>query len=98
MPYNQPKTESPAAVSSTPLVGREWKVVINGTKTLNARRYGATYTGTIDASGPDQTIYDVLRALAEYLETQNAEMEQPDSFQATLFPPNEQGQARRENQ
>lgn len=82
---NEPET--PSAVSSTQLVGRRWKAVINGRKATNGKRYSATYTGDILESDDDSTLYDVLRSLADHLETVNAEMEQPDSFQVTLAPP-----------
>jgi hypothetical protein len=74
------------------LVGRKWKAVINGKRALNGERYSATYTGDIEAADDDQTIYDVLRELACHIEDVNSEMEHPDSFQVTLFAPNEQGQ------
>ena len=90
-------TEQPHAPGgSLPrLVGRKWKAVINGKRALNGERYSATYTGDIEAADEEQTIYDVLRELACHLEGVNAEMEHPDSYQVTLFPPNGPDQGRR---
>ena len=85
-------TETQSGSSLDPLVGRKWKAVINGKRGLNGARYSATYTGDIEAAGDDQTIYDVLRELADHLEQVNAEMELPESYQVTLFPPNGEGQ------
>lgn len=62
--------------------------MVNGKRAINGERYSVTYTGDIEAADGDQTIYDVLRELACLIEEVNAEMEQPDSYQVTLFPPN----------
>jgi hypothetical protein len=72
---------------SSPLQGRPWKAVINGRKSINGARYAATLTGDIQAAAEGLTIYDVMHSLAAILETNNAEMELPDSFQVTLYPP-----------
>ena len=84
----QPQTEGLAAVGSSDLVGRKWQCIINGKRHTNSKRYGATYTGTVEAIAPENTIYDLMRELADYLETNNAEMGHPDSFQMILLPPN----------
>lgn len=87
----KPTPEKPTATggSLTRLVGRKWKAVINGKRALNGERYSVTYTGDIEAADEEQTIYDVLRELACHLEGVNADMEHPDSYQVTLFPPND---------
>lgn len=76
------------AAAGSALKGRKWKAVINGKKSINGARYGVTYTGDVADAGEGQNLYDVLMGLAEYLEEKNAEMEFPDSYQVTLFPPN----------
>lgn len=75
------------------LRGIKWKAIINGRKCINGARYSATITGEIEASEEWSTIYDVMHDLAEHLEANNREMELPDSFQITLYPPNAQGEA-----
>lgn len=70
------------------LLGLRWKAVINGRRCINGSRYSATITGKIEASQEWNTIYDVIHELAEHLEANNREMELPDSFQITLYPPN----------
>lgn len=70
----------------------KWKAVINGRKCLNGARYSATITGKIEAS-EECIIYDVMHDLADHLEANNCEMELPDSFQITLYPPNAKDQA-----
>jgi len=68
------------------LFGRKWKAVFNGKRATNGEPYSATYTGRIEDADENGTIYDTLRDLACYLESANADMEKPDSYQVTLFP------------
>lgn len=77
------------AAPGSALRGLKWKAVINGRKSINGERYSATITGDIEASEDWSTIYDVMHDLAEHLEANNREMELPDSFQITLYPPTE---------
>ena len=87
---NEQKIQSAAApaVHSSDLVGCHWKCVINGKRHKNSKRYAATYTGDVQGVLDCTTIYDVLRELADYFEVHNADMDHPDSFQVTLYPPN----------
>ena len=78
--------QSAPDVKGSDLVGRRWKVVINGRRHLNSERYGATFTGGIQAADAGRSIYDLMHALADYLESNNSEMEHPDSF-CVVFPP-----------
>ena len=88
---NEPnRNEQPASANAgcvQRLVGRRWKAVINGKKSINGERYSATYTGDITDAIEGSTIYTFLHDVAEHLETVNAEMEYPDSIQVTLPPP-----------
>lgn len=79
-------TQFPPTADSA-LRGLKWKAVINGRKCINGARYSATITGEIESSEEWSTIYDVMHDLAEHLEANNGEMELPDSFQITLYPP-----------
>ena len=78
---------TPLAVGLQRLVGRRWKAVINGKKSINGERYSATYTGDVLEADDDGDIYDFLLSMADHLATVNAEMEYPDSIQVTLAPP-----------
>ena len=76
------------------LRGLKWQAVINGRKCINGARYSATITGEIEASEDWSTIYDVMHNLAKHLASKNREMELPDSFQITLYPPNAEADPR----
>lgn len=71
------------------LVGRNWKVVVNGKRTLNGERHSITTMGTIDeikeGALEDTDIFTVLAELAETAR-EECDMEYPDSIQATIFP------------
>ncbi len=76
------------STKETPLRGRAWKAVVNGRRSLNGERHSVTLTGNIEHAESDSTIFDVIHDLAEHIEEHTREMELPDSFQITLFPPN----------
>ena len=71
---------------SRTLNGRAFKIVINGRRALNGKRHSVTLTGTVEVAAAEEkgTIYEVIRALADYAEAQNAEMELPDGVQITV--------------
>lgn len=74
----------------TLIPGQQWKAVINGRRSLNGERYSATITGTVESAESWSTIYELMSDLSTHLCLQNAEMEIPDSFQITLYPPHQE--------
>lgn len=69
------------------LIGRRWKAIVNGSNSMNEERYSLTITGDIAEASEGDTVIDVLRSLADYIEEETREMEIKDSFQITLHPP-----------
>lgn len=62
----------------------KWRYVINGRRALNGQRYSVTFFGDIELADDGITIYDAMRELAVHVQTNNTEMEHPDSFQLTV--------------
>lgn len=87
-PENLPNNP-PTPVSGALLHKLKWEATINGRKTANGARYGMSIAGSVTASDEDNTVYDLIHKIADCLEDNNPEMELPDSFRITLFPPNE---------
>lgn len=72
--------------TSSSLIGRRWKAIINGRNSLNGALYSVTFTGDIPDANQAKTPYDAMAAIAEELKTLNAEMQHVHSQQITLGP------------
>ena len=81
--------EGSAAGPGSALLGRPWKAVINGQRPINGTRHRITLTGTIERAAEWSSIIDVMHDLAEHIEEHTKEMQIKDSFQVTLYPPND---------
>ena len=62
---------------------------MTGQRAINGTRHSITLTGTIERAEEWSTIIDVMHDLAEHIEEHTKEMQIKDSFQVTLYPPND---------
>ena len=79
----------PTATTTDSIKGSPYRVIVNGKKALNGKRYSATYTGDIQNAYPEGendpiTIYEVVGELLNHIEQANREMEYPDAIQITV--------------
>jgi hypothetical protein len=66
------------AMTTTNLIGKQFRCVINGTLSLNGGEpYSAEIFGTIEEIEGDANIYEVMRQVADYAEENNLRMENP---------------------
>jgi hypothetical protein len=76
--------DPPASVLRWPLVGRRWKVELNGAKAFNGGVYGMSLDGDVEAAGSEESIWDVLRAVIDEAEVVLTEMEQVKEIRIVL--------------
>lgn len=74
------------SAGKNPLIGARWAVLINGKRTLNAATIGVKFHGEIEEAEDTHNVYDVARALLDHVESQNADMEFPESLLIKLVP------------
>ena len=69
-----------------PLEGRRFVVKADGVRSLNGVMAGHTFFGCVRACGPDETVWDVLRAIINNAEMEFAKVEHVHRISLELLP------------